>query len=287
MAARKQNREAKKREKALRRQEWERKRQAKQVANTGNPTPAQTGPAMAGEVLLYHGTSGRRAEAMNTQGIIPRQDGACNWPDRPGRPDCVYLTSVWGLTYALHALTRSASIHANEEGAILEVRGLDKSLVLPDEDFLFECVTMYYPEREAAERGEHLIGTVLPEIRDELENYAGQDWLDRLSRKYDGRVHDWASHFSGQFGWEASLAGLGTCAYRGTIPPSHIKGIAFFPGNHPAFADISRLKPTSSEHLSLKAGLETVTSWVFQRGPGLGHAVFKDQRGFRLTSRSS
>jgi hypothetical protein len=223
MAARKRNREAKKREKASRRQEWETKSQAKQIVSPGNPTPAQPGPAVSGEVLLYHGTSGRRAEAMNIQGIIPRQDGASNWPDRPGRSDCVYLTSVWGLTYSLHSLTRSTSTNANEEGAILEVRGLDKSLLLPDEDFLFECVTMYYPVSEADERKEHLLGTVLPEIRDELENYAGQDWLDRLSRKYEGRVHEWAKHFSGQFGWEASLDGLGTCAYRGTIPPRFIR----------------------------------------------------------------
>ena len=287
MAARKQNRADKKREKALRRQEWETKRRAKQIANPVNPTPAQTGPAVAGEVLLYHGTAGGRAEAMNTEGIIPRQDGACNWPDRPGRQDCVYLTSVWSLTYALHALAHSAATQGNEEGAILEVRGLDKSLLLPDEDFLFECITMYYPESEAAERKKHLLGTVLPEIRDELENYAGQDWFDRLSRKYDGRVHDWAKHFSGQLGWEASLDGLGTCAYRGNIQPKLIRRIAFFPGNHPAFSDISRLKPTSGEHLSLKIGLETVMRRVFQDGPAPGHPVFDNRRGFRVTSKSS
>jgi hypothetical protein len=75
----------------------------------------------------------------------------------------------------LHALSRSETAQGGEEGAILELRGLDKSLLLPDEDFLFECVTMYYSEEESAERQEHLLGTVLPEIRDELENYTGQE----------------------------------------------------------------------------------------------------------------
>jgi hypothetical protein len=287
MSARKRSRDDKKREKSLRRQAWEAEKRAKQVASTSDATPPHAKLAVASEVVLYHGTSGRRAEAMNTLGIIPRQDGPCNWPDRPGRADCVYLTTVWGITYALHALANSVATHPNEEGAILEVRGLDKSLLVPDEDFLFECVTMYYPESEAAEQREHLLGTVLPEIRAELENYAGQDWLDRLNRKYDGRVHEWASNFADQFAWEASLTGLGTCACRGTIPTSLIKRTAFFPGNHPAFADISRLKPTSREHLSLKAGLEAVNRWVFQDGPGPGHGVFNNRRGFRVTSRSS
>ena len=224
---------------------------------------------------------------MNTQGIIPRRDGECNWPDRPGRPDCVYLTTAWGLTYALHALAHSTAANANEEGAILEIMGLDKSLLLPDEDFLFECITMFYPESEAGERKEHLLGTVLPEIRDELENYAGQDWLDKLTRKYDGNVHSWASSFAGRFGWEASLDGLGTCAYKEAIPAPLIKRIARFPRSHPAFAGISTLKPTSGDHLSLKAGLVSVTRWVFQDGPGLDHVAFKDRRGFRVSSKSA
>jgi hypothetical protein len=287
MSSDKRKREAKKKEKTQRRQAWETRKRAKQTASPSRPALADVAPVATEEILLYHGTSGHRAEAMNAQGIIPRQGGTCNWPDRPGRPDCVYLTSVWGLTYALHALSRLEMAQGGQEGAILEVRRLDGSLLLPDEDFLFECVTMYYPEEESAERQEHLLGTVLPEIRDELENYAGQDWLDRLNRKYDGRVHEWASNFSGQYGWEASLAGLGTCAYRGTIPTSLIKRTAFFPGNHPAFADISRLKPTSMEHLSLKAGLETVNRWVFQDGPAPPHPVFNNREGFRVTSKSS
>jgi hypothetical protein len=285
MSAHNRNRDTKKREKALKRHEWETKKRARHVARPADATisHAHATPAVVTQVVLYHGTSGRRAEAMNTEGIIPRRDGNCNWPDRPGRSDCVYLTTGWGLTYALHATTTNA----NQEGAILEVMGVEKSLLLPDEDFLFECVTMYYPESEADERKAHLLGTILPEICDDLEDYAGHDWLERLTRKYDGKVHDWASNFSGRFGWEASLDGLGTCAYKGNIQPRFIRRIAFFPGNHPAFSEISRLKPTSGEHLSLKAGLETVTRWVFQDGPAPGHPVFNNRRGFRVTSRSS
>jgi hypothetical protein len=186
MSSDKRKREAKKKEKEQRRQAWETRKLARQTASPRGPALTYVPPVATRETLLYHGTSGHRAEAMNTQGIIPRQGGTCNWPDRPARPDCVHLTSVWGLTYALHSLSRLEMAQGGQEGAILEVMGFDGSLLLPDEDFLFECVTMYYPEEESAERQEHLLGTILPEIRDELENYAGQDWLDRLNRKYDG-----------------------------------------------------------------------------------------------------
>ena len=80
---------------------------------------------------------------------------------------------------------------------------------------------------------------------------------------------------------------VGNMRYRGNIQPKLIRRIAFFPGNHPAFSDISRLKPTSGEHLSLKIGLETVMRWVFQDGPAPGHPVFDNRRGFRVTSKSS
>lgn len=118
MSARKRNREAKKKEKAIKRQQWEATKRARQVNKPADAILTNTCaiPAVAGQAVLYHGTSGRRAEAMNTEGIIPRRDGECNWPDRPGRSDCVYLTSVWGLTYALHTLIHSAATHTNEEG---------------------------------------------------------------------------------------------------------------------------------------------------------------------------
>jgi len=94
--------------------------------------------------VFYHGTTGLRASEILTGGIRPRHEGKCNWRKLPGRKDCAYLTTSFGYVYAAHTVATDQP--ADNEGAVIEVQHLDESHLLPDEDFLFQCVVMSYPD---------------------------------------------------------------------------------------------------------------------------------------------
>jgi len=172
------------------------------------------------------------------------------------------LTTVFGLIYA-------AAV-SHQEGAILEVETdmLDQAQLLPDEDFLSQCVTMHHHPSEISRRKESRIKKwhdtkVVPTIRAQLEQYAGADWLDNLRRTYS-RIWKGAEKFGGMNGWEASLRGMGTCAYKGAIPPSCFKRIAFFnkPG-HPIFKHFRGIEVTIEDYRKRKEKLEKCNRWLF------------------------
>src|SRR5689334_9124327 len=94
-------------------------------------------------MLLYHGTTGRIAERASAEGLKPREGKAGNWPDKPSRSDCVYLTTVYGPAYATTAHKRAGG-SLSDELAVLEIDTdrLALESLMPDEDFLDQCVSM-------------------------------------------------------------------------------------------------------------------------------------------------
>ena len=83
-------------------------------------------------MLLYHGTSESAAKTILRSGAIkPRGRRRHNWPDRPSRVDRVYLSRAYAPFYAAVAAK-------TERLAILQVEldRLDRSRLVPDEDFL-------------------------------------------------------------------------------------------------------------------------------------------------------
>jgi hypothetical protein len=263
----KRNRKAENKERAAKKAKWkaankEKWATKKREVKISMPADARTSESACqsekAQLVFYHGTSRSSAEAMRSLGLIPRGDGGCNWPERPGRTDCIYLTTAWAPVYALH--TKGS----NGEGAVIELKGLDDSLLLPDEDFLFECVTLYYPDNLDENEQQRIYDKVLPEIRENLGDYASKDWLERLTRKYDGKVDSWAEQFAKLPGWRASLAGLGTCAFKGNLPASHIARIAFFSRNDYPATNIWQLSTTCTAHLQNRVELEGITRQIIR-----------------------
>lgn len=189
----------------------------------------------------------------------------------------------------MHTHQRAGGQPTGEEAAIIEVNGVDEAVLLPDEDFLFQCVTMYYADldpSESAEMKATFLRQVLPEIRVNLEVYAGRDWFELLNRQYQNKVFDWAKNLSGMMGWEASIAGLGTCAHKGAIGPASITRVAYFSKPHPILRHYAGLNPTIELHCYRKDLLAACNGWIFgdsRHGPN--NEVYDHREGFRLWRR--
>ena len=250
---------------------------------TGPPGDDHTSDQL---MLLYHGTTGRVAEKAKIEGLKPRLNDNCNWPDMPGRIDCVYLTTVFGPLYAMCAHQKTGGHFTSEEAAVIEIGSLDEALLLPDEDFLFQCVTMYYPDPGPTERDKlkkMFVEDVLPRIRDNLELYAGLDWFERLSQQFQAKVCSWAKQLAGTVGWKASIAGLGTCAFKGTIRPESVKRIAYFSKPHSIFTHYAGLNPTIEIHCGSQDIYSTCNRWIFGdcfHGPN--NEVYAHREGLRV-----
>jgi hypothetical protein len=165
---------------------------------------------------------------MKTEGIKPRCELGLGsrWQDNPSRPDCVYLSSVYGGFYAMELLARSGA-GSGMEVAVVEIDSshLDQSSLLPDEDFVKQFQDREQarsrktamPRRLGKQQQARLDRRHLSNCRDSLEQYAGpgmfnnEEWNRRKLR-----------------GWMCSLEGLGVCSYKGTIPPEAITRIAYF-----------------------------------------------------------
>lgn len=138
---------------------------------------------------LYHGTSTRFHMATLKQGLRPRRQRSSNWKENPSRPDMVYLTTAYPFYYA----TRG---HDDPTIVVYEIdsKKLDEARLYPDEDFVGELVRIQGGDMptEAQKRA----------IRENLEAFQNM--------------------------WPKSLAALGNCAYRGTIPPKAITRYCLF-----------------------------------------------------------
>lgn len=153
---------------------------------------------------LYHGTRAQRLPAILAYGLSPRRNhGATgNWRHSvQSNPRAVYLTNAYPLYFA-----GSTIKDPDEDLLILEVNVamLDPHRLAPDEDFL-EQVTRDNPDFAGVGAGMK----------------ARTRWFRH--RALTGFAHHWRD----------SLAGLGTCAYFSTIPPTAITRWATIPINSP------------------------------------------------------
>jgi hypothetical protein len=214
-------------------------------------------------VPLYHGTSADIAERAKTEGLLPRLDGKGNWPDKLSRTECVYLTSAFAGIYAPSAQPRTGDL------AIVEVdlARLDPSRLLPDEDFLGQCVSMRdsYPLTLRVQKKKKQVHQQrMRMITRDLELYAGADWLSHLKRRC-GAVWEGASQWESMVGWKASLTGLGTCAHKGTISPTAITRVVCFPrGPHPVLTPFCTPEVTIEDHLRHQAELAKCNRLLFE-----------------------
>jgi hypothetical protein len=151
----------------------------------------------------------------------------------------VYLRFALGATYAV-----STSVKANEpetaECAIIEIETPDDGKLLPDEDFLTECVLMAYKIGEFPDPDDRKKHALSSSLRDSLEVYEGTNWLEVLADRHrdykpiDRWVKNCEQNRDGikVKGWEASVIGLGTCAYKGIVAVGYIGRIAYLRRSH-------------------------------------------------------
>jgi hypothetical protein len=227
---------------------------------------------------LYHGTTKRVADAAPSEGIKPRGEGAGNWPERPSRADCIYLAAGFGATYAVASSERAGEAET-AECAIIEIEAPDDGNLLPDEDFLTECVLMAYQEGELPDPGDKRKHTLSASLRDSLEAYAGTDWLRVLEEQYkdqfkpiDAWIRDCcAVDESGKprKGWEASVFGLGSCAYKGLVAPWSIRRVAYIPMSNIILQlmKAENVKPSIPDYQRNGSGLLTRNALIFGDPP--------------------
>lgn len=139
---------------------------------------------------LYHGTSGRNLKSILQDGIVPRGDNPSNWAELPSRSDMVYLSGAFPFFY-----TTNPADGADDLAVVFEVEiaQLGETNLYPDEDWLATVHPM--------KSGKSLKEAVLA---------VGQEVLHHGNR------------------WQASVRGIGGCAYRGVIPPTAITRYCVF-----------------------------------------------------------
>lgn len=147
-------------------------------------------------MYLYHGTSAAAVPSILEYGILPRETSGLEPISQllvgQGCPDCVYLTNAFSSYFAAEAVRTDDGFSG--EAAILEIDTdlLNQELFLEDElvrEFLL---------------------TVNPSLV-----YMPREKLIVMAR--EKMCRDWLN----------SLELLGTCAYRGIVPPSAIKRVCY------------------------------------------------------------
>ena len=221
-------------------------------------------------MLLYHGTAGNNVEAIRSKGIIPRATSGGQWLQRASRADCVYLTTIFGAMYA-NAAVRHDRV-AVDRLAVIEIdcAHLDSALLLPDEGFLDQCITMkdHFADlgRRKRKLAERFHKERLPILRDSLEAYAGRNWQEMLCRVSTQLWHG-ANRWAEMPGWEASLAGMGTCAYKGVVPAAAITRIAYATitaaNPHPIFAFFNQIQVSIDHHKKFGKRMCACNRWLF------------------------
>lgn len=145
---------------------------------------------------LYHGTSSLWLESVLREGIKPRERTRVdNWKHTVGsNKKVVYLTDAYASYFALNAVGSGSPV--TEHCVVLEIDSdrLDERLLCADEDAI-----------EQTQRGNDKLG----------------DWdMKRRTIYYRARAHLYSA--------EDSLRAMGTCAYRGTVPPRALTRYAVF-----------------------------------------------------------
>lgn len=176
---------------------------------------------------LYHGTSAKNFESILKEGIKPRGKTNGNWEHSiTSRPDCVYLSTVYAPYFAINSVENDSS-----QCALLEINtdSIDKSLLLPDEDFL-----------EQATREKN-----------------SSDSMEKRTMYYRDTLILYANF------WQQSLDNLGTCAYKGTIHPSAIVRATVFDTSECKEMAWMAMDPTITiiNHKLFKDKYKALTSW--------------------------
>lgn len=145
-------------------------------------------------ITLYHGTSTKYLQAIISSGLMPRYESESNWENAPSRKDMVYLTN----SYAPYFAQQSVPVGSEYQPVVFKVQLSDKicdKRLYPDEDYL-EQIARNHPEG-------------LP------QEYLSMDMKQR-TEFFRERLEHYKIMYAN------SIQGLGTCAYKGVIPPKFI-----------------------------------------------------------------
>jgi hypothetical protein len=138
---------------------------------------------------LFHGTTTAFLASIQRHGLRPRKTEASNWKQNPSRSDMVYLTTAYPFYFA--TMSRDEKVVVVFE---IDAKKLDKDRLYPDEDYVTHVAQVRHGKPLAEEQKRHAC--------DNLDLFRGM--------------------------WRKSLAFLGNCAYRGTIPPKVITRYCLF-----------------------------------------------------------
>lgn len=202
--------------------------------------------------FLYHGTSETAAKAAISDGLKPRSaiNHKGNWEHTiDSHPECVYLTDIYSPYFA------ATSSYLDDKWAMVEidVSKLKKSLFRPDED----CM----------EQGTR-----------NMKNRFDDGKLDIHERTmyFRDRQDDFKSK------WKLTLEILGTCAYKGVIPPEAISRVAVYDPKVKAngVITISTLDAmiVVSNHRFCYNQYKNLTRWMFGETITLGEFYGNDFR---------
>lgn len=136
-------------------------------------------------MVLAHGTALSQLARIQREGLRPRGGGTINnWKHTVGsNKEAVYLTTSYALYFAWCGTNDKSGT------ALVEIKEIDEKRMQADEDAI-EQVMRNHPDREPEK------------IR---------KWdMKRRTVWYRARAH--------MYGWQQSVAVLGTCAHRGALP---------------------------------------------------------------------
>jgi hypothetical protein len=148
-------------------------------------------------MLLYHGTSERHLETILEFGLKPRTCQG-NWQQWPSLLGHVYLTNTYPFYFGISATNPDCE---SERAVALEidVTQLDPSKFYADEDYVSQFAAARNPRRK---------------LKD---------------------LHEWAKRNieAHRSYWRESLDRLGTCSYKGLVPPSAITRYCLYEWRRP------------------------------------------------------
>ena len=158
-------------------------------------------------MLLYHGTNGAWVNNIMRKGLEPRGSSQIrnNWKHvaHQSNRNAVYLTDSYAPYFAFNASRGSKPLCAVVE---VDTDKLDQDKFFPDEDYL----------EQVGRRIDHVKGTMSQRTLHYRKVACGDHGI--ISKR-TMRFADWRD----------SLAGLGTCAYYGVVPPQAITRIVSWP----------------------------------------------------------
>lgn len=192
---------------------------------------------------VYHGTSEKNLDRIMKNGLTPRYENPSRWENYPSRTDMVYLTSAYPFYFAVKA--------AQEDGSRALVVEVDLDLLDPDE---------LYPDEDFIVQA----GVRDPDFLAELKKQ-GIEEFDDIQFFVRDHLEVW------QEAWEASLKGLGNCAYQGTVEPHTISRYCLFDYNaRPELAVMTMDPQISLLNFQLLGNKYiNLVEWMFDDAPEL------------------